>query len=185
MRELTADLFLTVDGWAKGTRSTAFFGYAGPELQAWIDEQSAAPHLLLMGATTYRTLAEVSAATGDTSMDAQPKVVFSGSLRAPLSWAGTTLETRDVADAVPELKSVPGDPLRVIGSLSLVRSLVRLGLVDRLRLLVFPQILGRTGAERGLLDLPDVDLDLAGTRVLDGRLVLLDYRVKPGHSSHT
>ena len=118
-------------------------------------------------------------------MDAQPKVVFSRSLRTPLSWAGTTLETRDVAEAVPELKSAPGDPLRVIGSLSLVRSLFRLGLVDRLRLLVFPQILGATGAERGLLDLPDVDLGLVSTRVLDGRLVLLDYRVNPASSSHT
>jgi dihydrofolate reductase len=182
MRELTVDLFVTVDGWAKGSRSPAFFGYGGPGLQAWIDEQTANPHVLLMGATTYRLLAEMTAASGDTSMDDQPKVVFSRSLELPLSWAHTTLVADDVAVALPAMKSEPGDPLRVIGSLSLVRSLFRLGQVDRLRLLVFPQILGATGDERSLLDLPDVNLDLAGTRVLDDRLVLLDYRVAQGQS---
>jgi dihydrofolate reductase len=65
--------------------------------------------------------------------------------------------------------------LRVIGSLSLVRSLFRLGQVDRLRLMVFRQVLGESGQERILQGLPDVNLRLASTEVLDERLVLLDY----------
>ena len=63
-------------------------------------------------------------------------------------WANTTLVSDDVAVAVPAMRAKPGDPLRVIGSLSLVRSLLRLGLVDRLRIMVFPQILGETGRSR-------------------------------------
>ncbi|HET6296117.1 MAG TPA: dihydrofolate reductase family protein [Kribbella sp.] len=181
MRQLTVDLFITVDGWARGTNSAAYFGYDGPELQAWIDEQSADPQVMLMGSNTYRALAEIVAAGGDPSferMDKLPKVVFSKSLDGPLAWSNTTLVSEDVATAIPTMKNQPGDPLRVIGSLSLVRSLFRLGLVDRLRLMVFPQILGETGVERILQDLPDIDLRLVSTQVLDDRLVLLDYHVE-------
>jgi riboflavin biosynthesis pyrimidine reductase len=67
--------------------------------------------------------------------------------------------------------------LRTIGSPSLVRSLFRLGLVDRLRVLVFPMIHGVVGEEPVFAELPDTELDLTGTTVLDNRLVLLDYRV--------
>lgn len=178
MRELTVDLFSTVDGWGRGRDSPAYFGYHGPDLQAWIDEQMAHPHVILMGSNTYRALAEFNASSDEPSakrMNELPKVVFSRSLRAPLAWSNATLVSDDVAAAVPAMKNEPGDPLRLIGSLSLGRSLFRLGLVDRLRLMVFPQVLGETGQERILDGLPDVDLRLVSADVLDKRLVLLDY----------
>jgi hypothetical protein len=65
--------------------------------------------------------------------------------------------------------------MRVIGSLWLVRSLLGLDLVDLLRIMFFPQILGETGQEPILAGLPDIDLRLNTTQVLDGRLVLLKY----------
>lgn len=178
MRELFADLFCTLDGFAQGTKSPAYFGYAGPGLDAWIGEQLARPHVTLMGANTYRALSGMAAASEDPAsarMAELPKVVFSKSLRPPLSWSNTTLVDEDVVTAVPAMKAGHGDPMRVIGSLSLVRSLLRLGLVDRLRLMVFPQILGETGREPILAGLPDINLRLTMTQVLDGRLVLLDY----------
>ena len=73
------------------------------------------------------------------------------------------------------MKDEDDRPLRVIGSLSLVRSLLRTGLVDRLRLMVVPQVLGSTGQQPVFEDLPDINLELVATRVLDGRLVLLEY----------
>lgn len=181
MRELTVDLFSTVDGWGKGRNSPAYFGYAGPDLQAWIDEQLARPHVMVMGSNTYRAMAEITAEGGDPTferMDELPKVVFSKSLRPPLTWTNTRLVAEDVAVAVPAMKEEPGDPLRVIGSRTLVGSLFRLGLVDRLRLMVFPQVLGETGDERLLEGLPDVNLRLVSADVLDRRLVLLDYRLE-------
>ena len=79
---------------------------------------------------------------------------------------------------MPALKaSADGPPMRTIGSLSLVRSLFRLGLVDRARVMVFPTIRGATGQEPVFAELPDLDLDLTSTRVIDERLVLLDYGV--------
>jgi dihydrofolate reductase len=179
-RELTVDLFVTVDGWARGRNSPAYFGYAGPDLQAWIDEQLARPHVMVMGSNTYRAMAEITAGGGDPTfprMDELPKVVFSKSLEPPLSWANTTLVRDDPAVALPAMKNEPGAPLRVIGSLTLVRSLLRDGQVDRLRLMVFPQVLGQSGVERMLQDGPDIDLRLVSARVLDERLVLLDYHL--------
>ena len=175
MRQLTVDLFTTVDGFARGRDSPAYFGYGGPDLEAWIGEQVAAPHVVLMGANTYRALSEIAASGADPRMDELPKVVFSASLRPPLAWANTRLISDGVAVAVPAMKAEPGHPLRVIGSLSLVRSLLRLGLVDRLRIMVFPQILGQTGEEPFLTGLPDITLRLGATQVLDQRLVLLEY----------
>ena len=70
-----------------------------------------------------------------------------------------------------------GLPMRTVGSPSLVRSLFRLGLVDRLRIMVFPMVHGAAGEGPLFADLPVLDLELTGTTVVDDRLVLLDYRV--------
>jgi dihydrofolate reductase len=67
-------------------------------------------------------------------------------------------------------------PLRTVGSLSLVRSLFGPGLVDRLRLAVFPLVLGPDGREPALAGYQRMGLDLAASTVLDGRIVLLEYR---------
>ena len=179
LRQLIADLFITVDGHASGRDAPAFFGYAGPDLNAWIDEQVARPQVIVMGANTYRVLAASEADANGSAMTELPKLVFSRSLQAPLTWANTTLVAEDVATAVPAMKREHGDLLRVIGSLSLVGSLLRLGLVDRLRLMLFPQILAASGQEPAFAGLPDLNLSLFTTSVLDGRLVLLDYVPQP------
>jgi dihydrofolate reductase len=74
------------------------------------------------------------------------------------------------------LKQRPGDLLRAIGSISLVRSMMQGGLVDRLRLIVFPEILGAAGREPIYNGYGRTGLELIETRVLDARLTLLEYR---------
>ena len=178
-RTLSVELFGTVDGFASGTEAEGYFGLYGPELADWIDEQLARPHVMVMGRKTYVEMAGIVATQQDRSfarMAELPKLVFSSTLSEPLPWTNSTVVREDVATAIPRLKTEPGDPLRVIGSLSLLRSLLTLGLVDRLRLIVFPQVLATTGTAPIFAGLPDLDLDLEGTRVLDGRLVLVDYR---------
>ena len=63
-----------------------------------------------------------------------------------------------------------------MGSISLVKSMMQLGLVDRLRLIVFPLILGDAGREPIFAGYPQGSLDLIDTKVLDSRLILLEYR---------
>jgi dihydrofolate reductase len=83
------------------------------------------------------------------------------------------------ADAIEELRrrKQTGDvDLRTVGSLSLVQQLLNAGLVDRLRLMIFPLVIGETG-ERPLFEkVGDFELHLNEQTVLDDRIVLLDYR---------
>jgi dihydrofolate reductase len=179
MRELTADLFISLDGFASGAHEAAYFGYSGPELGDWVRKNLEESQVILMGRVTYEILAQFSASATDevsARMTALPKVVCSNTLRDPLPWKNTRLIKGVIADEIKALKAQKGDPLRCIGSIRLVKTLVTLGLVDRLRLMVFPLILGENGNEPIYADYPRLPLELVHTTVLDSRLLLLEYR---------
>ena len=179
MRQLTADLFISLDGFASGVDQPPFFGYFGQDLGSWVDEHLKQPQVMIMGRVTYEALAGFSAkATDETSvrMSSIPKFVFSNTLKEPLAWKNTHLRKGDIAGEIRALKQERGEPLRSIGSISLVQSMMRLGLVDRLRLMVFPLILGTTGREPIYVGYPWANLELIATKVLDSRLILLEYR---------
>ena len=179
MRELIADLFISLDGFAAGVNQPAYFGYFGQELGGWVRDHLAEPQAMLMGRVTYETLTRFSAsATDDLSrrMAELPKIIFSSTLQEPLVWKNTRVLRGDAAEEIKALKQQPGGPLRTIGSISLVKSLMQQGLVDRLRLMVFPLILGSAGREPIFANYLHTRLDLAQTRVLDSRLVLMEYR---------
>jgi hypothetical protein len=57
MRELTADLFISLDGFASGVDQPPYFGYFGPDLESWVREHLARPQLIIMGRVTYESLA--------------------------------------------------------------------------------------------------------------------------------
>ena len=85
--------------------------------------------------------------------------------------------------------SAASRPMHTIGSVSLCRSLLQAGVVDRFRVVVFPVITGATGKERIFDGYPDIALDLVESRTFDGRLQLLEYvptvlEGPPGQSAH-
>jgi dihydrofolate reductase len=104
------------------------------------------------------------------------KMVFSTSLEAPLAWANSTLVREDAIEAVRAMKEDGSGLLSTIGSLSLCRSLLRAGLVDRFRVVMFPVITGATGAERIYDGYPDVALEMTDNRTFDGSIQLVEYR---------
>lgn len=108
-------------------------------------------------------------------LTAMPKAVFSSTLSQPLTWANTELMTGDPVEVVRGLKADGGRELRTLGSMTLCRALLRAGLVDRLRVVVFPVINGVTGRERLYDDFTEVMLELVDSRTFDGRLQLLEY----------
>ncbi|HTW44555.1 MAG TPA: dihydrofolate reductase family protein [Acidobacteriaceae bacterium] len=179
IRELTADLFISLDGFASGVKEAAFFGYFGEDLGRWVSDHLSQPQVLIMGRVTYEALAQFSA-TGSDEMSVRmtelPKVVFSSTLKEPLVWNNSRLVRAPIADEIRALKEQQGDPLRSIGSVSLVRSMMELGLVDRLRLIVFPVILGAVGREPIFAGYLRTGLELIDTQVLDSRLIVLEYR---------
>src|SRR3954451_294579 len=130
-----------------------------------------------MGANTYRVMSGL-AAEGEPGTDALAgfsKIVFSTTLKEPLSWPNTQLVDRDPVAAVREMKETGTEPMRTMGSLTLCRSLLAAGLVDRFRVVVFPVITGKTGRDRIYDGYPDASLELVANRTFDGRLQLLEY----------
>ena len=179
MASLMVDFIISLDGYASAEGWPGYWGMEGPEYLAFIDEGAEKEHTALMGATTYRLMSGLAAEMPDepglAALTAIPKVVFSSTLAAPLSWANTELVDGDAVQAVRDLKRRDSRPLRTIGSLSLCRSLLGAGLVDRFRVVVFPVITGATGQERIFDGYPDTALDLVESRTFDGRLQLLEY----------
>jgi dihydrofolate reductase len=182
MQELLIDFITSLDGYASGEGWPGFWGLEGPEYLAWLEQDSDRDATLLMGATTYRLMSGF--ATEDLrseeaeSMDEltrASKVVFSSTLQAPLSWANSELVSGDAVEAVRALKRDGAGPLRTLGSVSLCRSLLRAGLVDRFRVVMFPVITGVTGRERIYDGYPDVGLDMIASKTFDGRIQLVEY----------
>jgi dihydrofolate reductase len=177
MPELLVDFITSLDGYAAGEGWPGWWGLQGPEYLAWLGEQPEADYTILMGATTYRVMSRF-AAEGEPGTDAlagMSKVVFSTTLSGPLAWANTQLVAADAVEAVREMKANGSESMRTIGSLTLCRSLLEAGLVDRFRVVVFPVITGSTGRERIYDGYPDVALEMIDSRTFDGRIQLLEY----------
>ena len=177
MQTLMVDFIISLDGYGAAEGWPGFWGMEGPEYLGWLGEQE--EHTALMGATTYRLMSGFAAQAPDEAgmaeLAALPKVVFSASLEGPLSWPNTELVSGDAVDAVRAMKEQGRRPLRTLGSLALSRSLLRAGLVDRYRVVVFPVITGATGRDRIFDGYPDVALELVDHRTFDGRLQMLEY----------
>jgi dihydrofolate reductase len=186
MSELLADFITSLDGYASAEGWPGWWGLQGPEYLAWLDERPERDYTLLMGASTYRLMygfastfeasdsdetAEKDTIAGLTRL---PKVVVSSTLQAPLAWANTQLVSGDAVEAVAAMKR-NGTSMSTLGSLTLCRSLLEAGLVDRFRVVVFPVITGITGRERIYDSYPDVGLDMVASRTFDGRIQLLEY----------
>ena len=177
MPELLIDVITSLDGYAAADGWPGWWGLEGPEYLAWLEEQPEAHYTVLMGATTYRIMSAL-ASGGEPGTDAlarMSKVVFSSSLSEPPSWASTQIVARDAVEAVREMKHNGSKSMRTMGSLSLCRSLLTAGLVDRFRVVVFPVITGTSGRERIYDGYPDVALDMITSRTFDGRIQLLEY----------
>jgi dihydrofolate reductase len=178
MPTLMVDFIISLDGYAAADGWPGWWGLEGPEYLGWLEEESQHEHQILMGATTYRLMSGFAEAgePGLGMLSAIPKVVFSSTLQEPLSWANTELVDGDAVKAVQAMKTDPSrPPMRTLGSLTLCRSLLGAGLVDRYRVVVFPVITGATGRERIFDGYPDIALDLVAHRTLDNRLQLLEY----------
>jgi dihydrofolate reductase len=183
MQELMIDFITSLDGYGTAEGWPGWWGLEGPEYLGWLAEEPS-DFTTLMGANTYRlmygfveqleTLDPEEAGSMDELTNAS-KVVFSSTLQDPLPWANTRLVNGDAVEAVTEMKRDGDSPLHTLGSISLCRSLLEAGLVDRFRVVVFPVITGRTGTGRIYDGYPDVALDMVDSRIFDGRIQLLEY----------
>ena len=180
MQELLVDFITSLDGYGAAEGWPGWWGLEGPEYLGWLGEQPERDYTILMGANTYRLMSGLATETPDegaamAELANASKVVFSSTLQPPLSWANTRLISEDAVKTVREMKREGNSSMRTLGSLTLCRSLLKAGLVDRFRVVVFPVITGSTGTDRIYDGYPDVALDMVSSRTFDGRLQLLEY----------
>ncbi len=183
MRTLIVSEFVTLDGVMEapgGEPSHPHTGWvvpwATPDLFAYKLAEVLAAESLLLGRVTYESFAgSWPDREGEFAekMNSMPKQVAT-SRPAELGWHATALEG-DVPTAGRRLKETDGGPLMVHGSGTLVRALLAAGLVDELRLMVFPVAIGG-----GLRVFPEdrgkIELRLDDVSRFDGGVVLMVHR---------
>jgi dihydrofolate reductase len=187
MQELLVDFITSLDGYGAAEGWPGWWGVEGPEYLAWLGEQPERDYTILMGVNTYRLMSGFAAqfeasdepmtdeGAAITELSNSDKVVFSSTLQPPLAWPNTELIRGDAVDAVTVMKRDGIKSMRTLGSVSLCRSLLAAGLVDRFRVVVFPVITGKTGQDRIYDGYPDVGLEMVASRTFDGRIQLLEY----------
>lgn len=182
----TFDVFSSLDGFGSaGGDWGGYWGKQGPEL---LDHRLALheeEQRMVFGANTYRLFAQMLAESTEdsdvrdpwvTRMRNLPATVVSTTLHRPLDWPDATIASGDAVDVVAQLKEESEVPLRSHGSLSMNRSLMAAGLVDRVQITVFPVITGQTGRSPIFEDAADFDLELIESRTLDSNIQELVYR---------
>jgi dihydrofolate reductase len=145
-RRIVAGEFVSLDGVIERPDELTST-YGGPELMEFLGAGMAESDALLLGRVTYEEF--LPAWAGRTEDDdpvsvhmSKPKFVVSTTLTDVSGWKDCTLLRGDVAGQLRELKQTPGRTILTIGSATLVRSLLVQGLLDELRLLIFPVVRG-------------------------------------------
>lgn len=173
MRKIVAAEHLALDGVVQSPEKWTF-QYFNDELVGAIGASMAAADTMLLGRRTYQEFAAVwpDRGTDDpvaAGMNNTPKLVVATTLDT-VEWQNSTLLTGNIVEELTRLKQQPGKNISVIGSPTLVRWLLREGLLDQLQLLVYPIVVG-TGKrlfpdEGEQVPLKLVDATTFGTGVL-------------------
>ncbi|MFI2281177.1 dihydrofolate reductase family protein [Nocardia beijingensis] len=182
----TFDVFSSLDGYG-GVSGGDWGGYWGKQGHELLDHRLALytpEQRMVFGANTYRAFAQLLASGAEESvrdpwvlrMRNLPATVVSTTLHGPLDWPDATVVSGDAIEVVARLKEESEVPLRSHGSLSMNRSLMAAGLVDRVQVTLFPVITGQTGDDPVFRGAADFDLELIESRTLDGNIQELIYR---------
>ncbi len=180
MRKVVASELVSLDG-VMGSPQEWAFSYSDDEMEQANASGMAASDALLLGRATYQEFASYwpyqnSADQPYTDyLNSTPKFVVSTTLEEPLEWQNSTLIKGNLAEEITELKRLPGKDITIIGSAALVQSLLADGLLDELKLMVHPLVLG--GGKRLFEDGGDQKaLELLDSKMFDTGVLYLTYR---------
>ena len=165
----------------EGFKLGGWFGqFGGQDLEEWArvetDEALRAEALLLGRRSDEWFAARWAAKTGTWAdkLNSMPKYVVSSTLQKP-RWGNSTVLKGDVVNGVSKLKQEIAGEILVYASYQLARTLIEHDLVDELRLVVFPVVLG-TG-ERLFGQTSDrKPMRLVGSRTIGDGLAFLTYQ---------
>jgi dihydrofolate reductase len=191
MRTLASFIFTSLDGFYEGPNGELDWPIVDEEFNYFAVRQLDQADTLGFGRATYAHMAaywpteqaKANEPAITTRMNDKEKLVFSTTL-TDVSWSGTTVVRGEATEHVPTIKAAAGRDLLVIGSAHLTANLAQAGVLDELRVMVCPIVLGQG---RSLFeDLEDrVSLTLLSVRQFDSGNLVLTYRPSPHASRAT
>ena len=185
MRKIIVSEFISLDGVfeSPGDDGSSFkyagwtMPYGNDEFMKFKTEELFASDALLLGETTYAGFAKAwptmkGAGEFGERMNGLPKYVVSTTLKEA-TWNNSTIISKNVAEEIPKLKTMEVQDILVFGSGLLVQTLIQNNLVDEIRFLVYPVVLG-TG-KRFFKEGTNTTLKLQEVRAFKTGVVLLRY----------
>jgi dihydrofolate reductase len=180
MRRVVAAEFLSLDG-VMESPDKWHFPYFDEEMGQAVAEGFAAADAMLMGRVNYEEWAAFWPGQDPeenpmaAQMNAMKKYVVSTTLEEPLGWSNSTLIKEDVAQEIEKLKNRPGEDIVISGSGALVRSLLGYGLLDELKLMIHPIVVG-SGKRLFEEGEGQTKLELVDSRTFSTGVLYLTYR---------
>ena len=182
MRKVFLFMMVTLDGFFEGPDHNIDWHNVDEEFNEFAIDQLNEVDTLLFGRVTYEGMASywptAFAIENDPEvagkMNAIPKIVFSRTLDRA-EWSNSRLVKENIAEEVSQLKQQQGRDLAIFGSANLTMSLLQMGLIDELRLMVNPVVLGKGNPLFGGIH-EKLNLKLIKTRVFRSGNVLLCYQ---------
>ena len=179
MRNVIVEAEISLDG-ITGDADPEFWGqifkYHSDDVAAYLDQLLQTPEALLLGRETYEGFAQIWPAREGPMADlsnAMPKYVASRTLQEPLAWNSSLLKG-DVAAEISKLRQENGRPLLQYGIGELTQTMLHNGLVDELRILVFPFIFG--SGKRIFDSISRTSLKLLDTKIFESGAIALHYQ---------
>jgi dihydrofolate reductase len=179
MRKIVAGLFISLDGVFESPDKW-HFPYWSDEMGEAVGSQMAEADTMLLGRVTYQEFAsywpqQPSDVPPADYMNSTRKVVLSNTLDSVDEWQNSTLIKGNAVEEVTKLKQQPGKNIGVTGSGSVVRWLLENNLLDELRLLVHPIVVG-SGKRLFPEGTPQSGLKLADATTYNTGVLYLTYQ---------
>jgi dihydrofolate reductase len=188
MARIVVTEFVSLDGVVEdpgGAEDYKYGGWSfefdrGAEGNQFKVDETRASQAMLLGRRTYEGFAEAWPSRDGEFADifnSMPKYVVSSTLEDP-EWTNSTVINGDLVEEVKKLKDGPDGDIVVHGSAQLAQALIEHDLVDELRLMVFPVVLG-TG--KRLFGDPGEKktLRLTDSKVVGDGVLILTYTAAP------
>jgi dihydrofolate reductase len=180
MRKIVVSTQMTLNGVEENPQNWAF-DYVNEEFMTYARDQLFAADALIMGRITYEAFAEAwsSRAGADEYADrinALPKYVASRTVKDGLTWNSNLLGS-DIVAEVTKLKQQPGADILQYGIGELTYTLLEHGLIDELRFMVFPVVVGKSGHIFDQID--RANLKLLESKTFSTGVMILHYQPQP------
>jgi dihydrofolate reductase len=180
MRKIVVSTQMTLNGVEENPQNWSF-DYFNEDFMTYASAQLKAADALIMGRVTYEGFAQAwSARAGADAfadrMNSLPKYVASRTVKDGLTW-NSSLIGSDLVAEVTKLKQQPGGDILQFGIGELTYTLLEHGLIDELRFLVYPVVVGKSGHIFDHID--RANLKLLESKTLSTGVMILHYQPQP------